>query len=112
MGEEYRRRSEGQRRHDDTDLQHSAGLHMASGDFLQSRETDESFLPYDKSLYSGTSGSPVLYLNGEIVAMHTQRYTSGVDRGKQYSLMDFGVQFSAICEDFKTESFRRIISKL
>ena len=43
MGEEYRRRSEGQRRHDDTDLQHSAGLHMASEDFLQLREESKRF---------------------------------------------------------------------
>ena len=104
MGEEYRRWSEAQRRHDDTDLQHSAGLHMASEEFLQSRERDESFLPYDTSLFSGTSGSPVFDLNGEIVAMHTQRYTLGVDGGKQYSLMDFGVQFSAICEELKRQN--------
>ena len=102
LGEEHRRRIGGQRRHeDDTDLQQSAGLHMANEDFLQSRERDESFLPYDTSLFSGTSGSPVFDLNGKIVAMHTQRYTLGVDGGKQYSLMDFGVQFSAICEDLK-----------
>ena len=104
MGEEYRRRCEGQRRHDDTDLQHSAGLHMANEECLQSRERDESFLPYDTSLFSGTSGSPVFDLNGKIVAMHTQRYTLGVDGGKQYSLMDFGVQFSAICEDLKRQN--------
>ena len=89
MGEEYRRRSEGQRRHDDTDLQHSAGLHMVSENFLQSRERDESFLPYDTSLFPGTSGSPVFDLNGELVAIHTQRYTLRVDGGKQYSLMGF-----------------------
>ena len=104
MGEEYRRRSEGQTRHDDTDLQHSAGLHMASEDFLQSRGRDKSFLPYDTSLFSGTSGSPVFDLNGEIVAMHTQRYALEGDGGKHYSLMEFGVQFSAICEDLKRQN--------
>ena len=86
---------------DDTGLQQSAGLHMANEDFLQSRERDESFLPYDTSLFSGASCSLVFDLNGKIVAMHTQRYTLGVDGGKQYSLMDFGVRFSAICEDLK-----------
>ena len=97
--EEFRRVNEGRRRHH-ADLQHFAGVHMASEDFLRSRERCESFLPYDTSLFSGTSGSPVFDVNGEIVAMHAQRYTLDFE-GNQYSLMDFGVQFSAICEDLR-----------
>ena len=51
-------------------------------------------------VFSGASGSPVFDLNGNIVAMHTQGYTLNVEEG-QYSLMEFGVQFAAICEDLR-----------
>jgi hypothetical protein len=34
--------------------------------------------------------------------MHTQGYTLEVERGR-YSLMEFGVQFSAICENLRKQ---------
>ena len=86
-----------QQRHH-ADLQ-SAGVHMANEDLLRSAERNER-LPYDTSLFSGASGSPVFDLNGNIVAMHTQGYTLDVEGG-QCSLMEFGVQFAAICEDLR-----------
>ena len=80
------------------DLQ-PAGVHMANEDLLRSAERNER-LPYDTSLFSGASGSPVFDLNGNIVAMHTQGYILDV-KGGQCSLMEFGVQFAAICEDLR-----------
>ena len=86
-----------QQRHH-ADLQ-PAGVHMANEDLLRSAERNER-LPYDTSLFSGASGSPVFDLNGNIVAIHTQGYTLDVEGG-QCSLMEFGVQFAAICEDLR-----------
>ena len=96
--EKFSQMNEGQERHD-ADSQHSAGVHMAHEDLLQSAERNER-LPYDTSLFAGASGSPVFDLNGNIVAMHTQGYTLDFGEGK-CSLMEFGVQFAAICEDLE-----------
>ena len=92
---------EGQQRHD-ADFQPPAAVHMANEDLLRSAERNEC-LPYDTSLFSGASGSPVFDLSGDIVAMHTQGYTLDVEAGK-CSLMEFGVQFGAICSDMKRKN--------
>ena len=84
--------------------QKSIGLHMTSDDRLRaSQYQKQGCLPYDTTLFSGSSGSPVFDLNGNIVAMHLQGYTLDVEGGKR-SLMEFGVQFSAICEDLKRKN--------
>jgi hypothetical protein len=76
------------------------GVYMTNDDLLRSSEKYRECLPYDSSLFSGASGSPVFDLNGNIVAIHTQGYTLNAEEGK-CSLMEFGVQFSAICEDMR-----------
>ena len=84
----------------------STGLHMTSDDRLRAnRYEEQGCLPYDTTLFSGSSGSPVFYLNGNIVAMHTQGYTPKIDERCKCSLMEFGVQFSAICEDLRRRNF-------
>ena len=67
---------------------------------LDCAEKYKGCLPYDTSLFTGASGSPVFDLNGNIVAIHTQGYTLNVEGGK-CSLMEFGVTFQAICEDLR-----------
>ena len=57
-------------------------------------------LAYDTSLFRGTSGSPVFDMNGNIVALHTKGYVIDVEE-VTYSLMEFGVEFGAICEDIR-----------
>jgi hypothetical protein len=80
---------------------HRTGLHMTNEDRLRANSYQEQgCLPYDTTLFSGASGSPVFDMNGNIVAMHTQGYTLNV-QGAKCSLMEFGVQFNAICEDMK-----------
>ncbi len=76
------------------------GVHMTSAERLEADKNYEKCLPYDTTLFCGASGSPVFDLDGNIVAMHTQGYTLNVPGGK-CSLMEFGVQFNAICEDMK-----------
>ena len=76
----------------------SVSLHMTNDDLLRKYQDR---LPYDTSLFYGSSGSPVFDVNGNIVAMHTQGYTLDVQGRKCCSLMEFGVQFSAICEDLR-----------
>ena len=78
-----------------------AGLHMTNAQKLESGEKYKDCLPYDTSLFSGASGSPVFDMNGHIVALHTQGYTLDVEERKR-SLMEFGVQFNAICEHLKS----------
>ena len=90
-----RRHTELQRRHQDP------GLHMTNDDLLRANSYQEQgCLPYDTTLFSGASGSPVFDMNGNIVAMHTQGYTLNV-QGRECSLMEFGVQFDAICDDMR-----------
>jgi V8-like Glu-specific endopeptidase len=77
---------------------HCAGVHMTRLQINTKRY--EKCLPYDTTLFSGSSGSPVFDMNGNIVAMHTQGYYLEGERGK-CSLMEFGVQFKAIYEDMR-----------
>ena len=92
------RHTELQRMHQDP------GLHMANEDMLRAnRFQEQGCLPYDTTLFRGASGSPVFDLNGNIVAMHTQGYCLNVGGG-QCSLMEFGVQFNAICEDLRSRN--------
>jgi V8-like Glu-specific endopeptidase len=99
-GEKCERRNE-EFQHN-ADLQISPGVHMTNDDLLRSanRYQEQGCLPYDTTLFSGASGSPVFDLNGNIVAMHTHGYRLDVE-GEKYSLMEFGVQFSAICENLR-----------
>jgi hypothetical protein len=96
-----RRNGEFRQRHD-ADLQISPGVHMTNENLLRSanRYEEQRCLPYDTTLFSGASGSPVFDLNGNIVAMHTQGYLLDVEGGK-CSVMEFGVQFNAICENLR-----------
>ena len=71
----------------------STGLHMTSENMLEADPFQEQgCLPYDTTLFSGSSGSPVFYLNGKIVAMHTQGYTPDIGERWKCSLMEFAVQ--------------------
>ena len=84
----------------------STGLPMTSDDRLQVNRYEElGYLRYDTTLFSGSSGSPVFDLNGNIVAMHTEGYTLNIDDKRICSLMEFGVQFNAICEDLRRCDF-------
>ncbi|CAB4032037.1 Hypothetical predicted protein [Paramuricea clavata] len=83
--------------------ENSTGVHLTNNDLLRSQShkfQEQGCLPYDTSLFSGASGSPVFNLNGNIVAMHTQGYILNTGEEK-WSLMEFGVQFNAICKDMK-----------
>ena len=84
-------------------------LHMTNDQLLRSAERyrAQGCLSYDTSLFSGASGSPVFDLNGNIVAMHTQGYTLDVN-GRKCSLMEFGVQFNAICEDMRRRNLELV----
>ena len=87
-----------------------AGVHMTSAETQEVNESYEKRLPYDTTLFSGASGSPVFDLNGNIVAMHTQGYKLNV-QGRKYSLMEFGVQFNAICEDMR-QRYKNVFEQL
>ncbi len=77
-----------------------SGVRMTHAEVRMSAESYEHFLPYDTSLFHGSSGSPVFDLKGNIVAMHTRGHVLNV-QGASCSLMEFGVQFSAICKDMR-----------
>ncbi len=87
-----------------------AGVHMTGAETQQVNERYQQRFPYDTTLFSGASGSPVFDLNGNIVAMHAQGYTLNVQGGK-CSLMEFGVQFNAICEDMR-QRYNNVVEQL
>ncbi|CAB4035283.1 Hypothetical predicted protein, partial [Paramuricea clavata] len=100
------------------------GVHMTNEQLLNI-ENYQGRLSYDTTFFSGASSSPVIEMNGNIVAMHTQGYLlereekeavpnqlenvpnqeqqNGSRQGKsrQYSLMEFGVQFASICTNMR-----------
>ena len=80
-------------------LEH-ADVHMANENLLNQTEKYNDCAAYDTTMFSGASGSPVFDMNGNIVALHTQGYTLEREDG-DHSLMEFGVKFSAICNDTK-----------
>ena len=51
------------------------GVHMTNGQLLHNTENYQGCLSYDTTFFCGSSGSPVIEMNGNIVAMHTQGYT-------------------------------------
>ena len=87
-----------------------AGVHMTSAESQEVNVRYQERLAYDTTLFSGASGSPVFDLNGKIVALHTQGYKLNVQGGK-CSLMEFGVQFNAICEDMRLR-YNNVVEQL
>ena len=51
-------------------------------------------------------------LNGNIVAMHAQGYVLPTLEGTRCSLMEFGLQFNAICKDIKRKYSENVVEKL
>ena len=101
-----------------------SGVHMTNSQLLLNDTKYPDHLKYDTTFFSGSSGSPVIEMNGNIVAMHTQGYVldrpqvnipnqqenfphqenqdiSGQRNTRTYSLMEFGVQFISICRDIR-----------
>ena len=105
------------------------GVHMTNGELLDKTENSQGCLSYDTTFFCGSSGSPVIEMNGNIVAMHTHGYllteeedgyhedvsnlevqnipnqgqenVPGQRNTRTYSLMEFGVQFCVICRDIR-----------
>ncbi|CAB4035926.1 Hypothetical predicted protein, partial [Paramuricea clavata] len=96
-----------------------SGVHMTNSQLLWNDTKYQDHLPYDTTFFRGSSGSPVIEMNGNIVAMHTQGYLLDIPNGnipnqqenfshqenqdisgqrntRTYSLMEFGVQFISI----------------
>ncbi len=78
-----------------------SGVPMTHAEVLDSAERYKHCLSYDTNLFSGSAGSPVFDLNGNIVAMHSRGYCKNKAEGVDCSLMEFGVMFSAIYEDMR-----------
>ncbi|CAB3982350.1 Tetratricopeptide repeat 28 [Paramuricea clavata] len=101
-----------------------SGVHMTNSHLLWNDTKYQDHLPYETTFFRGSSGSPVIEMNGNIIAMHTQGYV--LDRPNEnspnqqenvshqehqdisrqrnttaYSLMEFGVQFISICRDIR-----------
>ena len=83
-----------------------AALHMANVNLMIQTEKYNDSLAYDTTLFCGSSGSPVFDMKANIVAMHTQNYPvlNPNDSREECSLMEFGIQFKAICEDMKRKN--------
>ena len=112
-----------------------SGVHMTNAQLLHKTEDYQGCLSYDTSFFSGTSGSPVFEINGNIVAMHTQGYilerneeyvsdqpenvpnqqqenTPAQGNSRKYSLMGFGVQFISICRDLKQWHGKNVVKHI
>ena len=88
------------------------GVHMTNTELLEATERYKDCLPYDTSLFCGACGSPVFDLKGNIVAMHAQGYVLPTLEGSRCSLMEFGLQFIAICEDIRRKYSRNVVEEL
>ncbi|XP_028398441.1 protein FAM111A-like [Dendronephthya gigantea] len=89
------------------------GVHMTNTDLLNATEGYKECLPYDTSLFCGASGSPGSPdMNGNIVAMHAQGYVLPTMKGRRCSLMEFGLQFNAICKDIKRKYSENAVEEL
>ena len=115
------------------------GVHMTNEQLLRGlnnqehpsqAETYSSGLSYDTTLFKGASGSPVIEMNGNIVAMHTQGYLLEKDipnklenvanqesedvqnQKEKYSLMEFGVQFFSIFKDIRRWHGEAVVKEL
>ncbi len=106
------------------------GVHMTNAQLLDRTERYQGGLSYDTTLFSGSSGSPIFEMNGNIVAMHTQGYLlerteANVSNGqrnvrnlepqrnsRKYSLMEFGVQFISICRDMKQWHGENVVKQI
>jgi hypothetical protein len=73
-------------------------IHMHKGDILKDDHSND--VPYDTSFFHGSSGSPVFNADGHIVAMHRMGYPYFL-RSTKFSLMEFGITFSAIYRDLE-----------
>jgi V8-like Glu-specific endopeptidase len=51
------------------------GVHMTNAQLLHNTEDYQGSLSYDTTFFAGASGSPVVEMNGNIVAMHTHAYS-------------------------------------
>ena len=113
------------------------GVHMTNGELLDNTEKYQGCLSYDTTFFCGASGSPVIEMNGNIVAMHTQNYhltteeddhqedivsenipnpgqqnAPGQRNTRTYSLMEFGVQFCVICNDIRRWHGEDVVRKI
>ena len=91
--EEVEKRRQEQDRHSGTNNLYTCKLSITSGKYNEK-------LPYDTSMFRGSSGSPVFDMNGHIIAMHAQGHPLEID-GKVYSVMEFGIHFDKICKDLR-----------
>ena len=87
-------------------------VYMTNEELLEATDMYKECLPYDTSHFCGSSGSPVFDLNGNIVAMHAQGYVLPISKKRKYSLMEFGLQFNAICEDIKRKHGENVVRNL
>ena len=88
------------------------GVHMTNTELLGATKRYKECLPYDTSLFCDASGSPVFDLNGNIVAMHAQGYVLPTLEGRRCSLMEFGLQFNAICKDIERKYCGNVVEEL
>jgi hypothetical protein len=98
--------SDAKKRLKEREIQMVGGIHMAIIDELF--HENPHYVAYDSSLYRGSSGSPGFDMNGKIVLLNAQHYILDVG-GKKHALMNFGINFAAICTDLERRF--RIASK-